>query len=96
MKQQQLLINLAYSTVLLWGSSAARASVCDVIACQNGSVCVEEKANFSGHNFKEEQTVQEHGRGTDPYHCQCDANWTGVLCEIPFDECTDTDNNHTC
>lgn len=81
---KKLLVQFLYTT-LLWG--LAKASVCDVVPCQNGGVCVEAEAEFTGHHF-DGASHKRFSRGTTPYHCKCEPHFTGVLCEIPYDDCS--------
>ena len=70
------------------------ASICDVVKCQNGGFCVEQEGDFSQHNFVEDETVEEaYDRGANPFHSQCTADWTGRLCQIPYNICS---HDHVC
>ena len=63
------------------------ASVCDIVKCLNGGVCVDEDPDFSDHHFVDNSGL--HGRGGGAFHCECDPEWTGRLCEVPYDRCSD-------
>lgn len=78
---------------LLW--PYVGASICDIVECRNGGVCVEEEADFSGHHFIEDKPDEEdaYGRGSTHFHCQCTQDWTGRLCDIPYNICS---HSHVC
>lgn len=71
----------------------AGASVCSELQCQNGGICVEKEANFSGHHFIEDADGKESHRGASNFYCQCISGWAGATCEVPYESCYDT---HMC
>ena len=68
------------------------------ITCFNGATCKQGNATFTSHpkNSQGDELEIHHEKSIKGYHCECQAGFTGVSCNVPYETCADGNSTHVC